>query len=232
MRYSLTDFGGEALGNHFAASHAKFKVLLQKSCGVITLLLLLAAAASAQSDTAGSTPLGLAPGAPAGSYSLSSFDNVNLFNGNLNFHLPLLGVSGRGGAGYQMTLPIDQTWTVFRQKNEITGVVTHYPEPNWWDGIKPGYSPGVVQARHGGDGSVYCGPSRLGYTRTLTRLTFTAADGTTNSASYQRFVIRADKLDKEKIRLDQDFPSARYSLILADEKIYGVYNNWVMYHCV
>jgi len=40
------------------------------------------------SNTDGSTPLSLTPGAPAGSFALSGFDNVNLFNGNLNFHLP------------------------------------------------------------------------------------------------------------------------------------------------
>lgn len=59
------------------------------------------------------------------------------------------------------------------------------------------------------------------------RSVFAAADGTTSAASYQRFIIRGDKLDKERIRLDQDFPSARYSLIFNDEKIYGVYNNTV-----
>lgn len=59
------------------------------------------------------------------------------------------------------------------------------------------------------------------------RATFTAADGTSTAANYQRFVIRADTLDKEKIRLDQEFPSARYALIRSDEKTFGVYNNTV-----
>lgn len=161
--------------------YAGFTVLpVRYIFAAIFSLLLLAGGASGQSDTDGSTPLGLAPGAPAGSYSLSGFDNVNLFNGNLNFQLPLLGVSGRGGARYQMTLPIDQTWTVFRQKNEITGVVTHHPEPNWWEGIKPGYGPGVMQGRKGGTGSLFCGQNSpwYRYSQTLTRLTFTAADGT------------------------------------------------------
>jgi hypothetical protein len=52
-----------------------------------------------------STPVGWAKGTPAGSYALSGFDNVNLFNGHLNFHLPLLKVGGRGSAGYTMALP-------------------------------------------------------------------------------------------------------------------------------
>ena len=143
-------------------------------------LLLLAGVASGQTETNGATPLGLSPGAPAGSYALSGFDNVNLFNGHMNFRLPLLSMNGRGTAGYQMTLPVEQTWTIFRQKNEITGVVSYYPEPNWWTSYKPGYGPGVVQGRKGGTGSLYCGQNSpwYRYSKTLTRLTFTAGDGT------------------------------------------------------
>jgi YD repeat-containing protein len=144
------------------------------------LLMLLATVAHSQSDTSGSTPTGISPGAPAGSYALSGFDNVNLFNGHMNFRLPLLGVGGRGNAGYQMSLPVEQTWTIFKQTNEITGVITYHPEPNWWTGFKPGFGAGIVQGRKGGTGSVYCGQSSpwYRYTNTLTRLTFTAADGT------------------------------------------------------
>ena len=55
------------------------------------LLLILSTVANAQtSKTDGATPSGLQPGAPAGAYSLSGFENVNLYNGNLNFSLPLL----------------------------------------------------------------------------------------------------------------------------------------------
>jgi hypothetical protein len=57
--------------------------------------------------------------------------------------------------------------------------------------------------------------------------TYTAADGKVEQASYQRFIIRGEALGKEKIRLDQEFPSARYSLVFNEEKIYGVYNNTV-----
>jgi hypothetical protein len=75
------------------------------------------------------------------------------------------------------------------------------------------------------------GRERLNQIRKTTqergRTTLTAADGTTTSVSYQRYVIRGDNLDKEKIRLDQEFPSARYSLVYGDDKIYGVYNNTV-----
>jgi hypothetical protein len=59
------------------------------------------------------------------------------------------------------------------------------------------------------------------------RMTFTAADGSTTSSNYQRFIIRADTLDKEKVRLDQEFPSARYAMVRAEDKIYGLVNNTV-----
>jgi hypothetical protein len=66
-----------------------------------------------RSLTDGMTPTGIAPGAPAGSFPLSGFDNINPYNGGLNFSLPLLTIKGRGGAGYTMILPIEQRWRMF-----------------------------------------------------------------------------------------------------------------------
>lgn len=51
------------------------------------------------------------------------------------------------------------------------------------------------------------------------------AQGQVERANYQRFIIRGETIGKEKIRLDQEFPGARYSLIFADSKIFGVFNN-------
>src|SRR5215813_6748206 len=86
---------------------------------VVGLIIILSATALAQSTppanttaTAGWTPLALQPGAPAGSYALGDFDNINLFNGHLNFRLPLMQIGGRGRAGYTMMLPIEQNWIV------------------------------------------------------------------------------------------------------------------------
>ena len=59
------------------------------------------------------------------------------------------------------------------------------------------------------------------------RATYTNAEGKVEQATYQKFVIRSEALVKEKIRLDQEFPNARYSLVFNDEKIYGIYNNTV-----
>ena len=71
------------------------------------------------SATDGTTPTGLAPGAPAGSYSLSDIDQVNLFSGNLNFHLPLLSIGGRGGAQMKITLAINSVH--WRTEQDVIG---------------------------------------------------------------------------------------------------------------
>jgi hypothetical protein len=54
---------------------------------------------------------------------------------------------------------------------------------------------------------------------------YTGADGKTEQAKYQRFVLRGDSLGKEKIRLDQQFSNARYSLLYKEGSILGVYDN-------
>lgn len=59
------------------------------------------------------------------------------------------------------------------------------------------------------------------------KASYTNAEGKIEQANYQKFIIRAESLDKEKIRLDQEFPNARYSLVLNEDKIFGIYNNTV-----
>ena len=157
------------------------------------LLVVVCHVVPARADsTDGSTPLALKPGAPAGSYALSEFDNINPYNGSLNFRLPLLSIGGRGGAGYTMTLPLEQKWRI----NVVSSyfivyedggngplpdpeVTYHYfPSPNWWAGIKPGYGPGVMQGRVAQFDAQVCSDSTMRAVQTLTRLTFTAPDGT------------------------------------------------------
>src|SRR3977135_4116114 len=87
--------------------------------GSLLLLTVLSGTSEAQTSIVtstandGATPLGLSPGAPEGSFALSGLDTVNLFNGNLNFHLPLVGIKGRGGVGMPVMLKIDtKKWQV------------------------------------------------------------------------------------------------------------------------
>src|ERR1041384_2012181 len=141
------------------------------SVAVLLLLFSLGGVARSQSSIHGSTPASQAPGAPAGSYALSGFENVNLYNGHLNFHLPLLPIGGRGESGYTITLPIEARWVVEGQ----VGFGGFTPSFNWWTGIKPGYSPGILQGRQIGEP---CDWSVQGTTSTATRLTFTTVDGT------------------------------------------------------
>jgi hypothetical protein len=58
-------------------------------------------------------------------------------------------------------------------------------------------------------------------------LTTTAPDGKTERASYVRWAIRGENLDKERVRLDQDSPSARYSLVYNEGNIFLIFNNTV-----
>lgn len=55
----------------------------------------------------------------------------------------------------------------------------------------------------------------------------TNGEGKTSRVPYQKYIIRGGSLAKEKIRLDQEFPDATYSMVQSDEKIFGVYNNTV-----
>ena len=57
------------------------------------------------------------------------------------------------------------------------------------------------------------------------KVSTTNAEGKVERATYQRWTLRGATRDKEKIRLDQEFPDARYALIYTDDKIIGVYNN-------
>src|SRR5688572_16379336 len=52
------------------------------------------------------------------------------------------------------------------------------------------------------------------------KISITNAEGKTEQATYQRWTQRAETLAKEKIRLELDFPNARYSLIFNAEKIF------------
>ena len=57
--------------------------------------------------------------------------------------------------------------------------------------------------------------------------TMTGADGLTQQAKYQRFTIRGETSGKDKVRLDQEFPTAKFSLVFSDEKTFGVVSNTV-----
>ena len=148
----------------------------------LSLLFFSFVSVCAQQSTDGTTPLALSPGAPTGSYTLSDFEDVNLFNGTLNFSLPFAKIDGRGDAGYPLTLRIDHKWMVQKEQSENQPPINIYtPQPGWWTdmGWAPIYSMGRMEMRQGGSRD-YVISSPCGYIHrvTLTRLTFTAPDGT------------------------------------------------------
>jgi RHS repeat-associated protein len=170
--------------SHFL-SPSQSRISVFRSLATALLLFLLHTFAAAQtSNTDGATAGGLQPGAPAGAYGLTGFENVNLYNGNLNFSLPLLEVGGRGGAGYRVALAVEQKWRVETWPESFPGQGPRYvPLGTWWAELKPGYGPGVLEGRRGGYGEypyeLYCGSQSSGFhNQMLTRLTFTTGDGT------------------------------------------------------
>jgi hypothetical protein len=51
--------------------------------------------------------------------------------------------------------------------------------------------------------------------------------GQLEQANYQKWIIRGDDQDKEKIRFDQEYSTVRYSLVHNGDKTFGIYNNSV-----
>jgi RHS repeat-associated protein len=153
----------------------------------LMVLLLLAVSAAAQTYTTTSsdrlTPIGLKAGAPAGSYSLSGAENINLYNGNLDFRLPLLQMGGRGSAGHSIVLALNtKGWIV---KSTASGEsFTYTPSHSTWGSPYTGYAGGKLEGRKSGFGlktniSQGCVAANVKiYNSTFTTLTFTAADGT------------------------------------------------------
>ena len=152
---------------------------LRQAAGVVLVILVMAVTGRSQSSTDGLTPPSLTPGSPAGSYSLTDFENVNLFNGNLNFHLPLVKIGGRGSAQTAMVLKIETRWRIEEHASCQPCQSYFYPTYNWWTaGPTPGYGPGSLAYRNQEDGDSSCVTNFGGTFKLLQRLTFTAADGT------------------------------------------------------
>ncbi len=153
----------------------KNRFFLSRTITFLSALFFLIAAvgqANAQYDrTAGVTPSLLTPGTPAGTYPLDGFDTVNLYNGNMNFSLPILTIKGRGSVSHTINLRIEQRWQVDGYSAAF-GIYT--PVAHWWTGIEPGYGPGVMEGRQLNEA---CGDMfYAGYQ--MTRLYFTAPNGT------------------------------------------------------
>jgi len=56
------------------------------------------------------------------------------------------------------------------------------------------------------------------------KMSLVNAQGQTEQVNYVSAAVRGENLDKEKIRIDQEYPSIKYSLIYSDAKTFGLYN--------
>jgi RHS repeat-associated protein len=187
--------------NRLTRRHAARRSL--RATYFVILFILFSSAATAQTTTTthatdGHTPLEIAPGSPAGSYALSDFDNISLFNQSIGFRLPLLRVGGRGEAGYTITLPIERKWRVTHTVHdpnipncpacETHPVEHHYkPQSNWYTALKPDFSPGVMIVRMSGQDPGEIKTCGTVYRKTLARLAFVAPDGTEYELRDTRF---------------------------------------------
>ena len=59
------------------------------------------------------------------------------------------------------------------------------------------------------------------------KISIVNSEGKTDRATYQKWTQRAETLNKEKIRFDQEYPTARYALIFNDQKIFGVVDDQI-----
>jgi len=147
----------------------------------VLLLLFISTYSSGQSSlttTDKMTPSGIAPGAPAGSYPLSGMESINLYNGNLDFRLPLLSLDGRGSAVRDLVLSINtKKWRVRETHTETQD--TYIPTTLNWGGVDVGLLAGKLQGRQSGWNSRTCtNPQQTRYHYTNTKLTFVTPDGT------------------------------------------------------
>ncbi len=133
------------------------------------------------SSADGRTPPAIAPGTPAGSYALTGFESVNLFNGKVNAAIPLLQIGARGEAAYTMTAVVDRMWDV--STTEVCDPACYLATviSDSGEAFFPGLSPGRMWARYSAHDVVSCNDGTTSFFAafdTLTRLTFVGPNGT------------------------------------------------------
>jgi hypothetical protein len=170
------------LKSRAAAPKVKNLVITLPLLGIM-LIALAASSVRAQAPTDNGTPLGLAPGSPEGSYALSGFENVNLYNGGLSFSLPVMQIGGRGKAGYTVQVPIDSKWMVTKNEWYDQNNMVYYSfAPSSSAGTYlSNYGPGSVSIRYSQWKPETCNIGSQYFTTyrwATTSVVFTAPDGT------------------------------------------------------
>lgn len=53
------------------------------------------------------------------------------------------------------------------------------------------------------------------------------AEGKTEQSNYERLIMRGDTLEKERIRIDQEYPNGKFAMIYNNDKVFGLFNEAV-----
>jgi hypothetical protein len=114
------------------------------------------------------------------------------------------------------------------KKPEATATPKDPAKPNPKDTAKPVTAESIAEASiviYGGFG----GRTTLDQIRKTAiehgKMNLLNAQGQTEQVKYLKYVIRGENLGKERIRLEQDYPSISYSLVYTGDKTYGVFND-------
>ena len=105
---------------------------------------------------------------------------MSLYNGNLNFRLPLAQVGGRSAAQFTIGLALQQRWRIERFQPQCGPPCTpvDYPVDYAYGGLPVGYGPGTMIGRRVAEDPTEMLCTQQYYGDTISRLTFTAGDGT------------------------------------------------------
>lgn len=52
-------------------------------------------------------------------------------------------------------------------------------------------------------------------------------EGKNEESNYERIILRGDSLDKERIRVDQEYPNGRFAMVYNNDKVFGLFNDAV-----
>lgn len=109
-----------------------------------------------------------------GGYPTFDVGTVSLFSGKLSVSIAVRTVGGRGGAGYTISVPINQSWTVDK---EWDSHLVETPVPSVWSTTQSGLTPGVIEGRNAIK-RIGTSCSSLGYyDYSLARITFIGPGG-------------------------------------------------------
>lgn len=59
------------------------------------------------------------------------------------------------------------------------------------------------------------------------KISLVNAEGKIEQSNYERLVMRGDNLEKERIRIDQEYPNGRFAMIYNNDKVFGLFNEAV-----